>query len=61
MEISVKNGFNPQKIFIQAALLLYNDYIKYKQEELKDKNGKLQLGIKLENKEFIKSKKKKCL
>ena len=33
MEISVKNGFNPQEIFIQAALLLYNDYIKYNQEE----------------------------
>ena len=33
MEISVKNGFNPQEIYIKAALLLYNDYINYKHEE----------------------------
>ena len=61
MEASAQTGFNTQEIFIQAALLLYNDYIKYIQEELKDKNGKLQPGIKLENKKFIKRKKKKCL
>ena len=33
MEASPETGFNTQEIFIQAALLLYNDYIKYKQEE----------------------------
>ena len=62
MEVSVKTGFNPQEIFIQAALLLYNDYIKYKQEEeLNVNNEKLHPGIKLQNKEFIKNKRKKCL
>ena len=42
MEVSVKTGFNPQEIFIQAALLLYNDYIKYKRKkELKPLDIKL--------------------
>ena len=33
MEASAKTGFNTQEIFIQAALLLYNDYFKCKREE----------------------------
>ena len=62
IEVSVKTGFNLQEIFIQAALLLYNDYFKYKQEEdLKVNNEKLHPGIKLQNKKFIKDKRKKCL
>ena len=62
MEVSVKTGFNPQEIFIQAALLLYNDYIKYKkEEELNVNKVKLHPGIKLQNKEFIKHNRKKCL
>lgn len=63
MEASPKTGFNVQEIFIQAALLLYNDYIKNKKEESKVKNGKLQTEIKLKNekKEFIQRKKEMCL
>ena len=61
MEASPKTGFNAQEIFIQAALLLYNDYIKNKKEESKIKNIKLQPEIQLENEEFIQRKKKKCL
>ena len=34
MESSAKTGFNAQKIFIEAARILYNNYLKYK-----DKNG----------------------
>ena len=63
MEASPKTGINAQEIFIQAALLLYNDYIKNKKEESKVKNGKIQPKIKLKNekKEFIQRKKKICL
>ncbi len=34
MEASAKTGFNAQKIFIEAARILYNNYLKYK-----DKNA----------------------
>ena len=40
MEVSAKTGFNIQEILTQAALLLYNDYIKYKPKKLKAKNKK---------------------
>lgn len=30
MEASAKTGFNAQKIFIEAAKLLYEDYLKFK-------------------------------
>ena len=50
-EISVKNGFNPPEIYIQAALLLYDDFIEC------EKNLKVEKeGIKLENRELIRNK-----
>ena len=53
-EVSVKNGFNPKEIYIQAALLLYNDFIKYK-KNIKIENE----GIKLENRKLIRNKKRR--
>ena len=52
MEASPKTGFNTQEIFIQAALLLYNDYIKYEKKKI---------GIKIKNKVYLKDKSKNCL
>jgi len=50
-EVSVKNGFNPQEIYIQAAFLLYDDFIEC------EKNLKVEKeGIKLENRELIRNK-----
>ena len=46
MEVSVKTGFNPQEIFIQAALLLYNDYNDYNNN---NNNNKQEDGLKLVN------------
>ena len=58
METSAKTGINTQKIFVEAAKILYNDYIQYK-------NNKPQIPsdiINLNNSEGSKtsSKKKKC-
>jgi len=30
METSAKNGINTQKLFVEAAKILYKDYIEYK-------------------------------
>jgi hypothetical protein len=30
METSAKSGFNTELLFVKAAKLLYNDYVKYK-------------------------------
>jgi hypothetical protein len=32
-ETSAKTGFNAQKVFINTAVLLYEDYIKYNKSE----------------------------
>jgi GTPase SAR1 family protein len=32
METSAKTGFNTQELFVQAAKVLYDDYMKYKQK-----------------------------
>jgi hypothetical protein len=58
METSAKTGINTQKIFVEAAKILYKDYIEYK-------NNKPQMPsdiINLNNSEGSKtsSKKKKC-
>ena len=46
METSAKTGFNTQELFVQAAKVLYDDYMKYKQ-----KNKKPSERVKLEPKE----------
>ena len=35
METSAKTGFNTQELFVQAAKVLYDDYMKYKQKNKK--------------------------
>ena len=45
METSAKTGFNTQELFVQAAKVLYVDYMKYKQ-----KNKKPSERVKLEPK-----------
>ena len=45
METSAKTGFNTQELFVQAAKVLYEDYMKYKQ-----KNKKPNERIKIEPK-----------
>ena len=45
METSAKTGFNTQELFVQAAKVLYDDYMKYKQ-----KNKKPNERIKIEPK-----------
>jgi hypothetical protein len=35
METSAKTGFNARNIFIEASKVLYKDYIKYKQSDMK--------------------------
>lgn len=32
LETSAKTGFNAQKIFVEAAKILYEDYLKYKEK-----------------------------
>ena len=34
MESSAKTGFNAQKIFIEAAKILYKDYLKYQNDDI---------------------------
>ena len=34
MESSAKTGFNAQKIFIEAAKILYEDYLKYQHDDV---------------------------
>ena len=43
METSAKSGFNTQELFIEAAKVLYIDYMKYKR-----KRGKINEKVKLE-------------
>jgi hypothetical protein len=58
METSAKTGINTQELFVEAAKILYNDYIQYK-------NNKPQIPsdiINLNNTEASKAqiKKKRC-
>ena len=54
METSAKSGFNTTELFVDAAKLLYNDFIKYKKKPK-------QMGESLKaEKEHLNKKKKKC-
>ena len=59
METSAKSGFNTEKLFAEAAKLLYNDYIKYKIGNPLIGRGKGGKTLKKEDKK-IKEKKKCC-
>ena len=52
METSAKTGFNTQELFVEAAKILYDDYMKYKKKQKKP-NEKVKL-----EKNFIKQEKK---
>lgn len=58
-ETSAKTGFNAQKVFINAALTLYEDYLKYKTSESSSENISSSFGSSKLTKESKKSKKKK--
>jgi GTPase SAR1 family protein len=42
METSAKTGFNTQELFVEAAKILYDDYMKYKKKQKKP-NEKVKL------------------
>ena len=58
MECSAKTGFNTKKIFLEAATILYQDYLKYKVGEPKEENNEGKDSNKL-NKNNLKNRKKK--
>ena len=43
METSAKTGFNTQELFVEAAKVLYDDYMKYKRKQKKQPNEKIKL------------------
>ena len=58
IEASAKSGLNTEYIFVEAAKLLYNDYIKYKIGN--PLIGKGKGGKTLKKDELNKKEKKKC-
>ena len=57
IETSAKTGMNAQKIFVQAAKTLYDDYISYNNEK---KNKENNTNAKLSNKPETVKKKQCC-
>ena len=57
IETSAKTGMNAQEIFVQAAKILYDDYVLYNNEK---KNKENNTNTKLANKPAEKAKKKQC-
>ena len=57
-EASAKTGLNAQKIFVQAAYTLYQDYLKYKGEEQSVKSEVSVKTMELSTKKIEKDKKK---
>ena len=62
METSAKTGMNAQKIFIEAAKILYNDYSLYKSDKKPKENNNIQTtsNTKLVKKKEEPKKKKQC-
>jgi len=57
IETSAKTGMNAQEIFVQAAKILYDDYVLYNNEKKNKENNN---NTKLANKPAEKTKKKQC-
>ena len=58
IETSAKTGMNAQEIFIEAAKILYDDYILYKNEKkIKDKK---EINYNLNEKKVTQKKKQCC-
>ena len=65
METSAKTGFNARNVLVEAAKLLYKDYLKYKEIEEKKTNNKtddhiIEKNKKLDNNNKNKKEKKGC-
>ena len=45
MEASAKNGFNAQKVFVEAAKILYIDYLRYKDKVDKSRSSSVHSSI----------------
>ena len=58
IEASAKSGLNAQNIFVQAAYVLYQDYLKYKGQEQSVKNEVSVKTMELSTKKIEKDKKK---
>ena len=58
MESSAKTGMNVQDIFVQAAKLLYKDYMDYSNEKKNKKDAKKVIDLNNDNNKL--TKKKKC-
>ena len=53
METSAKTGYNARNVLIEAAKLLYQDYLKFdkNQNDINDRNKKIQKLIKKKEKD----------
>ena len=60
IETSAKTGMNAQEIFIEAAKILYNDYILYKNEKKNKENKVTKANCNLSEKEELKKEKQCC-
>ena len=60
MESSAKTGMNVQDIFVQAAKLLYKDYMDYSNEKKNKKEAKKVIDLNNDNNKLTKKKKGCC-
>ena len=50
VETSAKSGFNAQNIFIEAAKVLYDEYLKYQKDKENEDDNEITINIKNEPK-----------
>jgi small GTP-binding protein len=60
MESSAKTGYNARNVLVEAAKILYKDYVKYRDAEENEKNQNNSGNQKIGKQEDGKSEKKKC-
>jgi small GTP-binding protein len=60
MESSAKTGYNARNVLVEAAKILYKDYVKYRDAEENEKNQNNSGNQKIVKQEDGKSEKKKC-
>ena len=60
MESSAKTGYNARNVLVEAAKILYKDYVKYRDAEENEKNQNNNGNQKIGKQEDGKSEKKKC-
>ena len=61
-ETSAKNGINTQEVFVEAAKMLYNDHLMFKEKNSNklEKVNNIPIPIKVHNKNDVKRKKEGC-